>query len=319
MRRRSLTLILMVVGSLGTAADQAVLQRTEDIRIRDPFVLPVPDEGYYYLYGTGTPLGELGFDGYRSRDLKHWEGPFPVFRPPADFWGNQLFWAPEVHRHKGKYYLFGTFDRKPGNGGAERGPRGTQICVSDAPGGPFTPIGERAHTPGDWEALDGTLYIDEEDQPWMVFCHEWIQVGDGEMVAVRLKEDLSGTVGETHRLFKAGDAPWVKEIGHGKHRGKVSDGPWFVRTPDGPLLMLWSSFGQDGRYKVGVARSESGNLLGPWAQAPTLLIEDDGGHPMIFETFDGKLLLSFHRPNRHPQERAQFVEVGVEGGGIRLR
>ena len=63
------------------------LLRASDIKIRDPFVLPVAAEQIYYLYGTtdknpwGGHPGE-GFDTYRSRDLIHWEGPFPAFRPP---------------------------------------------------------------------------------------------------------------------------------------------------------------------------------------------------------------------------------------------
>ena len=64
--------------------------KTSDIQIRDPFVLPVPEDQYYYLFGT-TDLNcwndeATGFDCYRSRDLENWEGPIPAFRPPADFW-----------------------------------------------------------------------------------------------------------------------------------------------------------------------------------------------------------------------------------------
>lgn len=59
------------------------------IHIRDPFVVPVPEAGRYYLFGTtgancwsGTPTG---FDVWHSRDLEHWEGPFPAFRPEPGF------------------------------------------------------------------------------------------------------------------------------------------------------------------------------------------------------------------------------------------
>jgi hypothetical protein len=105
---------------------------------------------------------------------------------------------------------------------------------------------------------------------------------------------------------------------HGKHAGKVTDGPCLVRMPDGSLVMLWSSFGKDRRYKVGVARSASGDLLGPWAQDAEPLIKDDGGHPMVFETFGGQKMLTFHRPNRHPHERAQFVPITLDGDKVVL-
>ncbi len=84
--------------------------KTEDIQIRDPFILPVPEEGLYYLFGTTSkrpfaiePDAWDGFDGYRSRDLQEWEGPFPAFRPAPGFWATTQFWAPEVHRYQGRY------------------------------------------------------------------------------------------------------------------------------------------------------------------------------------------------------------------------
>ena len=40
---------------------------------------------------------------------------------------------------------------------------------------------EEAVTPDGWQSLDGTLYVDRSGKPWMVFCHEWLQVGDGQM------------------------------------------------------------------------------------------------------------------------------------------
>ena len=84
-----------------------------DIQIRDPFVLTVPEEGCYYLYGTTDkdPWGvhAQGFQAYKSSDLKIWEGPYPVFSPPADFWADRNFWAPEVHRYRGAYYMPASF------------------------------------------------------------------------------------------------------------------------------------------------------------------------------------------------------------------
>ncbi len=101
-----------------------------DIQIRDPFVLPIEESGLYYLYGsTDKDIWKgkaTGFDVYRSKDLENWEGPFPAFRPPADFWSDTNYWAPEVHIYKGRYYMFATFK-------AEGVCRGTQILVADDP------------------------------------------------------------------------------------------------------------------------------------------------------------------------------------------
>lgn len=279
--------------------------KNTDIHIRDPFVLPVPAEKLYYLYGTrGSETwtdSATGIDYYTSPDLQNWDGPFPAFRPPAGFWSDRNFWAPEVHVYRGRYYMFATFK-------AVEVCRGTQILAADSPQGPFLPISDGPVTPRDWECLDGTLFVDRNDQPWIVFCHEWVQVGDGEVCALRLSADLTSAIGEPQLLFRASEAPWAHEINSKGRRGYVTDGPWMHRLVDGTLLMLWSSFSA-GNYAVGIARSTSGDISGAWEQVAEPLYAGDGGHCMTFRTFDGQLLLAYHRPNPTPHERPYFVPL----------
>ena len=141
--------------------------RAEDIRLRDPFILPY--EGKYYLFGTAGH----GFNVWTSTDLTEFEGPFPAFRPAEGFWGTTDFWAPEVHFYKGAFYMFASFIGEGYN-------RGTAILRSEKPEGPYLPWSDGAVTPKEWMCLDGTLVI-ENGRPYMVFSHEWVQVGDGEM------------------------------------------------------------------------------------------------------------------------------------------
>ena len=279
--------------------------KTRDIHTRDPFVLPVATEKQYYLYGTtgadAWTASATGFDYYTSPDLHTWDGPFPAFRPPADFWADRNFWAPEVHAYRGRWYLLASFK-------AEGARRGTQILGADSPRGPFVPVSAGPVTPREWECLDGTLFVSVEGQPWMVFCHEWVQVGDGEICALPLSADLTAAVAPPRLLFRASEAPWTHEINSKGRKGYVTDGPWLHRLASGTLLMLWSSFGAGG-YTVGIARSASGDILGPWQQEPAPLYAGDGGHCMAFRTFDGQLWLAFHRPNPSPNERPQFVRL----------
>ncbi len=58
--------------------------------------------------------------------------------------------------------------------------------------------------------------------------------------------------------------------------------------------MIWSSFTKAGKYAIGVARSESGELSGPWKHDPEPLNTDDGGHAMLFRDFSGQLRISYH-------------------------
>jgi arabinan endo-1,5-alpha-L-arabinosidase len=288
--------------------------KNTDIHIRDPFVLPIVAEKLYYLYGTTGPQAwtnsASGIDYYTSPDLQSWEGPFPAFRPPAGFWADRNFWAPEVHVYRGRYYLFASFK-------AEGVCRGTQILAADGPQGPFLPISDGPVTPHDWECLDGTLFVDANDQPWMVFCHEWVQVGDGEICALRLSDDLESAIDQPHLLFRASEAPWTQEIGSKDRKGYVTDGPSLHRLASSELIMLWSSFSISG-YTVGVARSASGEILGPWQQVPEPLYAGDGGHCMVFRTFDGQLWLAFHRPNQSPDERPQFVPLREHGSSVEI-
>ena len=152
-----------------------------EINIRDPFVLVSEDK--YYLYGTrgATCWGEAtGFDVYVSRDLENWDGPFVCFENDGTFWADRNYWAPEVHAYKGAYYMFASFKNASVR-------RGTAILRADSPMGPFKPHSDGCITPKDWECLDGTLYVSRDGRPYMVFCHEWVQIGDGEIWAIMLR------------------------------------------------------------------------------------------------------------------------------------
>ena len=278
--------------------------KREDINIRDPFVLV--HEGKYYLYGTrGWECWDksTGLDVYVGEDLENFEGPVEVFTPPADFWADMNYWAPEVHEYNSAFYMLASFKK-------EGRCRGTQILKADSPMGPFAPHSDGPVTPKDWECLDGTLYVEESDghKPYMIFCHEWVQVGDGEILAVELSSDLKRAVGEPKLLFKASEAPWIRPVRDGAY---VTDGPFIYRNDEGRIVMLWSSFGSEG-YTLALAYSESNTVAGPWKQDPELLFSKDGGHGMLFRTLEGKLMVSLHAPNEGLKERPCFFEVDRE-------
>lgn len=301
--------------------------RTENLRIRDPFILPDPERGVYYLYrqiGNGrgdTTVEPRGVEVFTSRDLETWQGPKPVFMQPPGFWADAEVWAPEVHHHNGKYHLFVTFSSDAGLPGHSPFPgralreRGTQVLVADSPEGPFRPFADKAHTPPDWMALDGTFWF-EDGQPWMVFCHEWVQVGDGTIELMPLSDDLSKATGPPRTLFKGSSAPWVKSPPRA-HGGHVTDGPFLHRTTKGKLLMLWSTHGPDG-YTILIAESSSGKIKGPWVQQPEPLFAGDGGHGMLFRAFDGGLALALHQPNTRPLERMRLHHIHDDGDTLRI-
>ncbi|GAF66914.1 putative glycosyltransferase [Bacillus sp. TS-2] len=285
--------------------------RSQDIRIRDPFVYVDKSNQIYYLYGTTDEnvwSGEAyGFQAYQSKDLENWEGPYDVFKPQDDFWADRHFWAPEVHYYRGSYYMFASFK-------SEDKCRGTQILKSDLPLGPYQPITEEPITPRKWECLDGTLYIDSEEKPWIIYCHEWLQITEGKIYAQKLSDDLRETISEPILLINAADAKWTNAVNDGVY---VTDGPYLYTTENGELLLLWSSHSDTG-YTIGTARSKSGHIEGPWEHNPLPLFAKDGGHGMIFKTLAGELMLTIHSPNKSPNERPIFIKLQEKDSSLAL-
>lgn len=296
-----------------------------EIRISDPCIMPDPVSKKYYIYsrfgaeiyaaGDGPSPGRI--DAICSEDLINWSRPFKVFdADETGFWAKLDYWAPEGHVYNGRYYIISSF-RAPGTY------RRCQCLVSDTPEGPFRPIEPDPVTPEGWQCLDGSLYVDGEGKPWMVFCHEWTQVQDGQICIIPLSEDLGHAVGEAQVLFRASDAPWrddrlgyMPEEGMTWISGFITDGCFAHRLDDGTLIMLWSNFCRHG-YAVGYARSVSGEIQGPWVQEPVPLYVMDGGHAMIFRTFEGKKMMTFHAPN-HPHDRKRMLLFDLEEIGNRL-
>ena len=301
----------------------------DSIRIRDPYILADKTKGIYYMYsqmdnrlnGRGDSKRPKGVEVYQSKDLKFWTKPKTVLLLPKEFWGLNMVWAPEVHKYKEKYYLFTTITsddtlahlNKPK--GAKDWPdfhkRGTQIFVSDTPLGPFKWFNNQAHTPKNWMALDGTLW-EEDGKPYMIFCHEWVEIVDGTIDYVALSNDLSAAIGKPKKMFSASTAKWT-----GQKPSYVTDGCFLYRTKLNKLLMIWSSFGKNG-YAIAIAESASGKLKGPWLQQEELLFKKNGGHGMLFTDFNGQLKLALHQPNNpRGKERAQFFDLEDTGHTLR--
>lgn len=299
--------------------------KLKDIHIRDPYILPDKQNGLYYLYRSastkdknGQELG--GVEIFWGSDLKEWSGPKRVFTVQQDNWITGTIWAPEIHFYKGKYYLFGTVNTQ--ETWRESKPdwpaftyRGTQVFHANSPEGPFLPFGLYPHTPIDFMALDGTLW-EEDGKPYMIYCHEWVQVVDGTIEMIELKPDLSEAIGMPEFLFRASDAPWTPD----KANSYVTDGCYLYRTKTGKLLMIWSSFLQNGNYAIGIAESTTGKLLGPWIHHSEPLVNENGGHGSIFSTFEEKLCLILHQPNSpNGQERAQIFELEDKGDNLVIK
>lgn len=129
-----------------------------------------------------------------------------------------------------------------------------------------------------------------------------------------LKDDLSAASGPPKRMFRGSDAKWSELIEAGGH---VTDGPYVWKGKTGKLYVICSSRAHDQTYKLGIAISDSGKLAGPWCQQDEPIFKDNGGHGMIFTTFDGKLMLALHAPDGHGPQPHIF-EIEDTGEALRI-
>ena len=299
---------------------------TKDIRIRDPYIYTDANTKTYYMYAASVNRrnsGVTGVKAYTSKDLINWTPPQTVISLPSDMKVKSV-WAPEVHEFKGAYYLFVTLtldetlsEEKPvaNKKWREMQVRGTHIFRADSLLGPFEQLTTNSHTPPDWMALDGTLFV-EDGSPYMVFCHEWIQVIDGTMDVIQLKDDFSGTIGTPEVLFKASSAPGANTE---PEKGKITDGCFFYRSAtSSKLFMIWSTSIPDSGYSVVLTESQSGKVRGPWINHK-LLYKKNGGHGMIFRSFDERLLLALHHPNSGGTERLHLFELTDNGDTLEIK
>ena len=302
------------------------MYQTEEIYMRDPFVLPYEKEKKYYLFGTTFADGcgdeDPVFEVFISEDLQNWEGPYVAFDPPFGFYGVRHYWAPEVFEIEGFFYMFGSC-----KGGIKQS-RDTVILKAEHPSGPYVPHSEGPVTPADWECLDGTYYKDDQGQKWMIFCHEWTQLYEGKIKAVRLKDDLTGSYGEVVDILSAKEMPWIRKFGDSRieKEGYLTDAPFMYRAKNGELLMLWSSYSVKGYskegiggYTVAIARSKNGKIEGPWTHDEELLMDMNAGHSSLFRDFDGTLRICTHYPDTpHGDEHPLFLSVKETESGIKM-
>jgi len=271
------------------------------------------EDGVYYMYCTGWRVYK---NTSGSIDGK-WTQIKNAVVKPGDYKKNA--WAPELYKYNGAYYLFTTYT--PNYTRNEYENHGCIIMKADSPEGPFKMITDGWITPPEWDCIDGTLYVDPEGKPWMIFSREHTCLnGNGAFVAAQLSEDLTHFVSEPIELFRANDTAWSAQ--------GITDGCFMYTTKEGDLLMLWSNNDEKG-YCVGVARSSNGRLNGEWSHDELRLFSGwmsvsgegnkiDGGHGMIFTDFDGQMYLVLHSPNDWggDSSRMTFVPVIERNGTL---
>lgn len=318
--------IIVLLNSCVLLAQQNPLTKKEnvdyniaikDMHMRDPFVTVDHKNHCYYIITSRWKDGRGGLFAYKSEDLKKWKEIGFVYQAAPDYLGKNDFWAPDTYEYKGNYYSFLTLSNQ------EKGIlRGTTILKSKTGAlgtyEPVLPADQLNITPDSMQCLDGSLFVEDNGTPWIIFSLEWcgpnVQDKVGEIWAQKLKRDLTGTVGKPHRLFKASEAKWPVKIGDGGVL--VTDAPFIWKDKaSGNLILTWSSFSP--LYSIGQSISRSGKVLGPWEHEDKPIFSNNGGHQMIFKDLEGNLKISFHSPNEakgETRETLTIMDIKIKNG-----
>lgn len=214
----------LVVGIFGcqvkekTAATQTYTNPLP-VEFGDPFILN-DGNGKYYMYGTGGGARN-GFAAYSSENLVDWNFEGMVYTADMEkSWCIGDFWAPEVYKFDGKYYMFfsAQWRHNPQN---ELENFMIGVAVADKPTGPFTELrNEPIFNPG-YPVIDANVFLDDDGKYYLYYsrvCYkhpvesevaEWArekgwydEIEESWIYGVELKPDFSGVIGEPTLLLR---------------------------------------------------------------------------------------------------------------------
>lgn len=232
----SAALAALMATALPCAAQQP------SIFLADPTIFA--DKGQYYLYGTSS---SKGFLVYTSKDLQTWQAPADTSRRLAlqrgDAFGNGGFWAPQVFKHRGNFYMAYTADE--------------QIAIAKAshPAGPFkqnTPIA----LSGSGKQIDPFVFFDPGGKVYLY--HVKLQQGNRIFVS-EMRPDLSDVIPGTEKECIASTEGWENTA---NAEWPVAEGPTVLLHKKTYYLIYSSNDFRNKDYAVGYATSSS--PTGPW-------------------------------------------------------
>lgn len=250
------------------------------IQLADPTIFL--DNGVYYLYGTSSPDGFLV---YQSTDLKTWTVPAEAKDGLAlrrgDSWGTQGFWAPQVLKRNGKYYMFYTANEQ------------LAVAEADSPVGPFRQK-KLAQIPAKTKEIDPFAFFDTDGKAYLYHVR---LINGNRIYVAELNKDLKSVKEKTAReVVHSGDLPW--EHTQANNGWTVCEGPTVVKMDSLYYLFYSSNDFRNPDYAVGCAVAKS--PYGPFEKQKEPLISrrligaDGTGHGDLFTDKEGHYRYVFH-------------------------
>ena len=275
----------------GLFAADATPQR---VRGGDPFIHL--ENGTYYLYFSSDDT--VGLTVYTSTDLKEWlpdqgRDKFGRAYVNGNGFGSRLFWAPEMHKYKGKYYLFHSAEEK------------VTVDVGDSPLGPFRNPEKKPFFPEG--NIDNSFFLDDDGTPYMLYAHFY---AGNEVWICELEKDLLHAKPETQRKLIRAEEDWEMNRTDPRFtKWSIAEGPCLVKK-DGLYWLTYSSHHViDDNYNVCLATAT--NVKGPYVkQGKGPILAPRGnykctGHHSLFKDKSGNWKIVFH--SRDPGKGVRYT------------
>jgi len=231
-----------------------------------------------------------GIAMYVSKDLREWKFENWLVKAselPDDCPYRHRFWAPEIHKIKGKYYLIFTADNWTSKEANPAGCWGTAgyafVGVADKVDGPYRNI-----TYIDGAACDTGLFEGADGKTYAVIPRYNIDVQEIDLSGI--EEGRVKLVGKPVTVVKVEN----DDIGIAVKPAYL-EGPWVERV-SGKYYLFYAAFHNDESnrewlgYHTGVAVSES--PMGPYRKDPRGRIFT-GGHLAVFDGPGGRKWFSY--------------------------
>ncbi|MCF7890921.1 glycoside hydrolase family 43 protein [Candidatus Bipolaricaulota bacterium] len=258
--------------------------------IGDPSVIKFKDK--YYLYATSEP--NLGYRVWQSNDLVEWEGKGLAYDSSLEnnIWGMGDFWAPEVIRYRGKFYM--AFSTRAPDGHLKVG-----LAVSEDPLGPFknleAPLFDR-----DASFIDPYIFVADGGEPYLFYvkdCSENLVDGvhTSQIYVQRMEENLRGLKGEPVLVSEpsqtwetGGDYQW-------------NEGPAVIKNKDRYYLTYSANYFGSADYSIGFLKASQ--PLGPWkkyegnpilSKNPKKRVYGTGGNNFTLSPDEEELFIVYH-------------------------
>ncbi|WP_082687074.1 glycoside hydrolase family 43 protein [Bacillus sp. FJAT-27445] len=296
--------LVLVLGLLGIwrafDKEEEALAYTNPVggitNIGDPFV--IKDGDAYYMYATSA--ASIGFRVWKSDNLVDWDeiGMAYDITDQENQWATGDFWAPEVIKHDGQFYM--TYSARNKEGHLQ-----ISVAASKDPLGPFKDIStEIVKQEGSY--IDGHIFFDDDGTPYFYYvkdCSENIIDGYhvSQVYVQKMTRDLTALTGEPTLLIGP-DQEW-----EGLNDDyQWNEGPFVLKHKGKYYLMYSSNFYASPDYSVGYAVSDS--PMGPFKKAEEnpILKKDlkhgisGPGHNSVTVGLDGKTLYAVYHTHTDP-------------------